>query len=109
MYSFRTALIISMGKRRLDSYLRESFICVTVTHLSIASCETEQKFGFLLRVIEAGPLCGSTLGVGGTGGAGGATLGGFVWGRHPWRCFRDIKIGERLVKSVFWGLHRHGW
>ena len=25
-------------------------------------------------------MCGSALGVGGTGGAGGATLGGFVWG-----------------------------
>ena len=78
--SFRTALIISMGKRRLESYLGESFIFATVTHLSIASCATERKFGFLLRVLEAGPLCGSTLGVGGTGGAGGATLGVFVWG-----------------------------
>ena len=67
-----------------------------VTHLSIASCETERKFGFLLRFIEAGPLGGSTLGVGRTGGAGGVTLGGFVWGSalggvsgklrlgHPW-------------------------
>ena len=80
VYSLRTALIISMGKRRLDSCLGESFICATVAHLSIASCATERKFGFLLRVLEAGPLCGSTLGVGGTGGAGGATLGGFVWG-----------------------------
>ena len=78
--SFRTALIISMGKRRLESCLGESFIFVTVTHLSIDSCAMERKFGFLLQVLEAGPLCGFTLGVGGTGGAGGATLGGFVWG-----------------------------
>ena len=48
--------------------------------MSIASCATERKFGFLLRFLEAGPLCGSTLEVGGTGGAGGSTLGGFVWG-----------------------------
>ena len=34
----------------------------------------------MLRVLEVGPLGGSTLGVGGTGGAGGATHGGFVWG-----------------------------
>ena len=78
--SFRTALIISMGKRRLESCLGESLICATVTHLSIAYCATDRKLGFLLRVLEAGPLCGFALGVGGTGGAGGATLGGFVWG-----------------------------
>ena len=77
--SFRTELIISMGKRRQESCLGESFIVATVAHLSIDSCTTERKFGFLLRVLEAGPLCGSTLGVSGTGGAGGATLGGFVW------------------------------
>ena len=69
-----------MGKRRLESYLGEIFIFATVAHLSIASCATERKFGFLLRVLESGILCGSTLGVGGTGGVGGATLGGFVWG-----------------------------
>ena len=49
----------------------------------IASCATKRKFGFLLRVLEAGPLGSSTLGASGTGGAGGATLGGlgvFVWG-----------------------------
>ena len=69
-----------MGKRWLESCLGEIFICATVTHLSIASCAAEQKFGFLLQVLEAGPLCGSTLGVGGTIGAGGANLGGFVWG-----------------------------
>ena len=69
-----------MGKRRLESCLGESFIFGTVAHLSIASCATERKFGFLPQVLEAGSLCGSTLGVGGTGGAGGATLGGFLWG-----------------------------
>ena len=69
-----------MGKRRMDSCLGGRFICATVAHLSIASCATVQKFGLLLRFLEAGPLGDSTLGVGGTGGAGGATLGGFVWG-----------------------------
>ena len=78
--SFRTALIISMGKRRLESCLGESFMFASVAHLSISSCATERKFGFLLRVLEAGPLYGSTLGVGETGGAGGSNLGGFVWG-----------------------------
>ena len=78
--SFRTALIISMGKRRLEICLGESFIFATVAHMSIASCARERKFGFLLQVLEMGLLCGSTLGVGGAGGAGGATLGGFVWG-----------------------------
>ena len=78
--SLRTALIISMGKRRLDSCLWESFICETVTHMSIASCATERKFGFLLQVLEARLLCDSTLGVGGMVGAGGVTLGGFFWG-----------------------------
>ena len=34
----------------------------------------------MLQVLEAVPLWGSTLGVGGTFGAGGSTLGGFVWG-----------------------------
>ena len=77
---FRTALIISMGKRRLESFLGVIFIFAMVAHLSIAFCATEWKFGFLLRFLEEGPLCGSALGVGGTGGAGGATLGGFVWG-----------------------------
>ena len=77
---FRTALIISMGKRRLESFLGVIFIFAMVAHLSIASCATERKFGFLLQVLDAGPLCGSILGAGTTGGAGGATLGGFVWG-----------------------------
>ena len=78
--SFMTSLIILFGKRWLESCLGESFIFALVAHLSIASCATGRKFGFLLRVIEMGLLCDSTLGVGGTGGAGGATLGGFVWG-----------------------------
>ena len=69
-----------MGKQRLASCLGDNFICETVAHVSIASCATERKFGFLLRVLEAGPLYGSTLGVGETGGAGGSNLGGFVWG-----------------------------
>ena len=80
VYSFSTVLIISMGKRWMDSGLGDSFICVTVAHLSIASCATERKFGFFLQVLEVGLLGGSTLGVGGTGGVGDATLGGFVWG-----------------------------
>ena len=74
---------IEKDTRRLTSCLGDSFICATVTHVSIASCATERKFGFLLRVIEAGPLGRSTLGADGTGGAGGATLVGlgvFVWG-----------------------------
>ena len=81
-----------MGKRRLDSCLGDSFICATVTHLSIDSCATDRKFGFLLRVIEAGPSGGSTLGIGGTGGASGATLGGFVWG---------ATLGGVSGKSIF--------
>ena len=78
--SFRTALIISIGKRRLESCLGGSFIFVMVAHLGISSCTTERKFGFLIQVLEASLLCGSTLVVGEKGGAGGATLGAFVWG-----------------------------
>ena len=77
-----------MGKRRQEIFLGESFIFATVAHLSIASCATERKFGFLLRVLEAGPLCVSTLGVGGMGGAGGATLGGFLWATNGRLCVR---------------------
>ena len=83
VYSLSTALIISMGKRRLASFGGDSFICVTVAHVSIAYCATEQKFGFLLRVLVAGPSGGSTLGAGGTGVPGGSTIGGlgvFAWG-----------------------------
>ena len=94
VYSLSTALIISMGKRRLDSFLGDSFICATIAHLSIASCATEQKFGFLLRVLEAGPLGGSTLGVGGMGGAGGVTLGGFVWGATLGGASKKSRLGS---------------
>ena len=65
-----------MEKRQLGSCLGDRFICATVAHVSIASCATERKFGFLLLVLEVGPLDGSTLGAGGTGGVGGVTLGG---------------------------------
>ena len=73
----------------------DRFIYATVAHLSIASCATESKFGFLLRVLEAGPLGGSTLGVGGLGGACGATLGGFVCGATLGGVSR-IQLGCRL-------------
>ena len=92
--SLRTELIISMGKRRLESCLGGSFIFATVAQLSIASCAMERKFGFLLRVLEAGPLCGSTLGVGGTGGAGGVTLGGFVWGSKLGGVSVKLRLGR---------------
>ena len=80
VYSLSTALIISMGKRRLASFGGDSFICVTVAHVSIAYCATEQKFGFLLRVLVAGRSGGSTLGACGTGVTCGASLGVFAWG-----------------------------
>ena len=95
--SLITAFIISMGKRQLASCLGDSFICATVAHVSIASCETERKFGFLLRVIEAGPLGGSTLGAGETGGAGGATLGGlgvFMQGSTLGGVVRKSRLGS---------------
>ena len=72
-----------MGKLQLAICLGNSFIFDTVAHVRIASCATERKFGFLLRVLVAGPSGGSTLGSGGTGVPGGATLGGlgvFAWG-----------------------------
>ena len=50
--------------------------------------------GFLLRVLEAGPLGSSTFGVGGTGGAGGATLGGFVWGFNLGGVSRKFRLGS---------------
>ena len=81
--SLSTAFIISTGKQRLVSCLGGSFICTTVAHERIASCETDREFGFLLRFLVAGPSGGSTLGAGGTGVPGGATLGGlgvFAWG-----------------------------
>ena len=87
-----------MGKRRLEICLGESFIFASVAHMSIASCATERKFGFLLRVLEAGPLCGSTLGVGGTGGVGGATLGGFVWGATLGGVPRKLILGSACSK-----------
>ena len=93
--SFRTALIISMEKQRLECCLGESFIFASVAHMSIASCARERKFGFLLQVLETGLLCGSTLGVGGAGGAGGATLGGFVWGANL-----GVFSGKSILGSV---------
>ena len=91
-----------MGERRLDSCLGDRFIYATAAHLSIASCETERKFGFLLQVLEAGTLGGSNLGYVGTGGAGAASLGGlglFVWG---------ATLGGVAGKSKFGSLHGVG-
>ena len=80
--SFSTVLIISTGKRRLARFLGDSLSWLTVAQDNIASCATERKLGFLLRVIWAGPssresvafvakrgdiLCGSTLGSAGMG------------------------------------------
>ena len=96
--SFRTALIISMGKRRLESFLGESFIFALVAHLSIASCAMERKFGLFLQVLEAGPLCGSTLGVDGTGDAGGTTLGGVVWSTTIGGVSRKSRLGIACSK-----------
>ena len=95
--SLSTSLIISMGKQRLASYLGDSFICETVAHARIASCATERKFGFLLRVLEADPLGGSNLGSGGMGGAGDVTLGGlgvFLWGATLGGVSRKSRLGS---------------
>ena len=92
--SLSKALIISMGKQRLDSCLGDSFICAMVAQLRIASCATERKFGFLLRFLEAGLLGGSNLGVGGTGGTGGATLGRFVWSSTLGGVFGKLRLGS---------------
>ena len=92
--SLRTALIISMQKRRLDSCLEESFIFATVAHLSIAFCAMELKFGFLLQVLEVGLLGGSTHGVGGMVGAGGVTLGGFVLGSTLGGVSKKLRLGR---------------
>ena len=92
-----------MGKRRLESCLVNSFICETVAHARIASCEMERKFGFLLLVLEAGPLGGSTLGAGGTGGAVGATLGGLgvlVWGAALGGVARKSRLGSLLGMGI---------
>ena len=48
----------------------------------------------LLRALEAGPLGGSTLGVGGMGGAGGANLGGFVWGSTLGGVSGKLRLGS---------------
>ena len=111
VYSLRTALIISMGKRRLSSCLWDSLICATSANVSIASCATERKFGFLLRVLVAGPSGGSTLGAGGTGVPGGATLGGlgvFAWGANLGGVSWKTRLGS-LHGTVCWRLHSHGW
>ena len=71
--------------------------------MSIASCETEQKFEFLIRVLEAGSLCGFTLGVGGTGGAGGATLEVFVWGATLGGISGKSRLGSVCSKFSSWG------
>ena len=90
--SLSTTLIITMGNG--------GWKVVWVTASSVqASCATEREFGFLLRVLEAGPLGGSTLGDVGTRGAGGATLGGFVWG---------ATLGGVAGKSKFGSLHGVG-
>ena len=53
--SFSTALRISTGKRRLARLLGDTWNWLIVAQNNIASCATEQKLGFLLRVIWAGP------------------------------------------------------
>ena len=80
-----------------------SFIFATVAHLSIASCATEQKFGFLLRVLELGPLGSFTLGVGGMGSAAGVTLGGFVWGSTLGGVSGKLRFGSPWSNLSFWG------
>ena len=80
--SFSTTLIISTGKRRLEIFLGDSLSWLIVAQDNVTSCATEQKLGFLLRVLWAGPsvresvvfvakrgglLGGSTLGAVGIG------------------------------------------
>ena len=82
----------------MASFLEDSFICVTVAHVSIASCAKEREFGFFLRVLEAVPLGVSNLGYGGTGGAGGATLEGL--GVFAWRSTLGGVSGKSRLGSL---------
>ena len=52
------------------------------------------NFGFLLRVLEVVLLGSSTLGVGGMGGVGGVTLGGFVWGSTHGGVSGKLRLGR---------------
>ena len=53
--SFSTALSISTGKRQLARFLEDIWNWLIVEQDNIASCATERKLGFLIRVIWADP------------------------------------------------------
>ena len=80
---FSTALIISTGKRRLARFLGDSLSWLTVAQDKIASCATERKLGFLIRVLWAGPSGRESLAFMAKSGdlLGGSTLGdaGMSW------------------------------
>ena len=94
--SLSTTLSISIGKRWVARTLGESLHWLTSAQDSIASCATDQKFGFLLRFLWDGALGwsgllapeildnllgGFTLGACGGGiGAGGSNLGAATLG-----------------------------
>ena len=93
-----TSLSISTGKRWVERILGDSLNWLTAAQDSIASCATEQKFGFLLQVLWAGALGwavlmalailanlldGSTLGACGGGVSdGGSTIGAATLGSN---------------------------
>ena len=52
---FSNALSVSTGKRRLERLLGDSWNWLIFAQDNIASCDTELKLGFLLRVLWAGP------------------------------------------------------
>ena len=72
--SLRTALCISRGKRWPARLAGDKLSRLSVANEKMASCATVRKFGFLLRVLAAGPAGGCVVFTCGSGGQG-ATLG----------------------------------
>ena len=72
--SLRTALSISRGKRRPARRAGDKLSRLQVANKNMDSCVTERKFGFLLRVLAAGPVGFCVVVTCGVGG-GGTTLG----------------------------------
>ena len=98
--SFSTALIISTEKRRLARVLGDCLSWLTFAQDNIASCATERKLGFLLRVIWAGPLDRESVAFVAKRGdlLGGSILGAAGMG---WSIlFSLINLGYRLVGST---------
>ena len=68
VFSLRTALRISRGKRRPARRAGDKLSRLSVANENMASCATVQKSGFLLRVLAAGHVGGCVVVTCGAGG-----------------------------------------